>query len=76
MGSGMAWILLGALLLAIAFFVVAFAQVLSIESRLRRLVVSTESRLALVYGLRLTPPERKKKLEEAEPEDEAEESED
>lgn len=75
MGSGMAWILFGALLLAIAFFVVVFAQVLSIESRLRKLVVSTESRLALVYGLRLTPPDRKKKSEEAESEAEAEESE-
>lgn len=53
---GMVWILFGTLIVAFGFFVLAFAQILSIEQRLRRLVVATESRLANVYGLRLTPP--------------------
>lgn len=53
---GMVWILLGTLIVAASFFVLAFAQILAIEVRLRRLVVATESRLANVYGLRLTPP--------------------
>jgi hypothetical protein len=54
--SGMAWILLGALVVALLFFALVFAQILSIESRLRKLVVSTESRIAVVFGLRLSPP--------------------
>lgn len=54
--SGMAWILFGTLVVALLFFAVVFAQILSIESRLRKLVVSTESRIAVVFGLRLSPP--------------------
>jgi len=52
----MVWILFGTLVLAGAFFVVAFAQVLGIESRLRHLVVDTEGRLARTYNVRLVPP--------------------
>lgn len=52
----MVWILFGTLVLAGAFFIVSFAQVLGIESRLRRLVVETEGRLARTYNVRLVPP--------------------
>ena len=52
----MVWILFGTLVLAGAFFIVSFAQVLGIESRLRHLVVETEGRLARTYNVRLVPP--------------------
>lgn len=52
----MVWILFGTLALAAAFFIVSFAQVLGIESRLRHLVVETEGRLARTYNVRLVPP--------------------
>jgi hypothetical protein len=52
----MVWILFGTLVLAAAFFIVSFAQVLGIESRLRHLVVETEGRLARTYNVRLVPP--------------------
>lgn len=52
----MIWILLGALILAGTFFVMALVQVLSIESRLRHLVVETEEWIASRYKVRLVPP--------------------
>lgn len=52
----MVWILFGTVVLAGAFFIVSFAQVLGIESRLRHLVVGTEGRLARTYNVRLVPP--------------------
>lgn len=58
--SGMAWILFGTLVIVLVFFAVVFAQILSIESRLRKLVVATESRIAMVFGLRLSPPGEQK----------------
>lgn len=63
---GVIWILLGALIIAAAFFVQAFAQVLSIESRLRHLVVETEERLVRVYKIRMIPPGWKPPEEEQE----------
>lgn len=52
----MVWILFGTLVVAGAFFLVSFAQVLGIESRLRKLVIETEGRLSLVYNVKLVPP--------------------
>ena len=52
----MIWILLGTLILAGTFFVMALVQILSIESRLRHLVVETEGRVASRYKVRLLPP--------------------
>lgn len=52
----MIWILLGTLILAGTFFVMALVQILSIESRLRHLVVETEEKIASRYKVRLLPP--------------------
>jgi hypothetical protein len=52
----MAWILLGALLLSAAFFLMILRQVLRSEERLRRLVVHTESRISKRYHAKLVPP--------------------
>jgi len=52
----MAWILLGAVLVASAFFLLVFQQVARLERRLRDLVVSVEERMARRHGARLVPP--------------------
>lgn len=52
----MIWILLGTLILAGTFFVMALVQILSIESRLRHLVVETEERISSRYKVLLLPP--------------------
>lgn len=56
---GMVWILLGTLIVAASFFVLAFTQTMAVEARLRKLVVATESRMARVYGLKLRLPGQK-----------------
>ena len=72
----MIWILLGTLILAGTFFVLALVQILSIEARLRHLVVETEERLSKVYKVQLIPPGRESPEGAAEsPEERAEDEE-
>lgn len=52
----MAWILLGAVLFAAAFFLLVFQQVVRVEARLRGMVVASEERLARAYRARLVIP--------------------
>ncbi len=52
----MVWILLGALLIIVIFFMMVFRLVSRTEERLRELVVRTELTLSRRYGAKLVPP--------------------
>ncbi|HNY30491.1 MAG TPA: hypothetical protein PKO15_06355 [Fibrobacteria bacterium] len=52
----MAWIVLGALIVSAAFYLMVLRQVLRCEERLRAMVVSTESAMARRYKAKLVAP--------------------
>lgn len=52
----MAWIVLGALVVSAAFYLMVLRQVSRCEERLRSLVVSTEARLSRRYKAKLVAP--------------------
>lgn len=53
----MAWILLGALVVSAAFFLMLLRQILRTEERLRILVQDTETRISKRYRTKLVPPQ-------------------
>lgn len=52
----MVWILLGTLIVSVAFFLMVFRQISRTEERLRTLVVQAESRISRKYGAKLVIP--------------------
>ncbi len=60
----MVWILLGTLVVSVAFFLTIFRQVSRTEERLRLMVVRTESKISQKYGAKLVPPGKGEEEEE------------